>query len=117
ALRGLTKDAITLKRGLGETNDIGWNKPEAVPALMQVLMAEAADTREVLAEHLAGIDSRVATEALAQLAVFDLSPDVRKMAVSALAKRPARHYRPPCSGGSNTTGPLPRTTPPTRWWR
>jgi len=70
-----------------------WRHPDTVPALMQVLMAEAAPVREALAEQLARIDDKEATEALAQLGLFDLSPAVREEALGALAARPARDYQ------------------------
>ncbi len=47
-----------------------WLKNESVPVLMQILMAESCAIREILAEHLARILGRPATEALAQLAAF-----------------------------------------------
>ena len=70
-----------------------WQKPEAVPALMQMLMAENEAVREVLVDQVSRIEGRPATEALAQLAVFDLNPRVREQAILALEKRPVRDYR------------------------
>jgi sugar lactone lactonase YvrE len=70
-----------------------WQKPEAVPALMQMLMAESQAVREVLVDQLTRIEGKPATEALAQLAVFDLNPRVREQAIVALDKRPAKEYR------------------------
>jgi sugar lactone lactonase YvrE len=70
-----------------------WLKPEAVPALQQLLMAENEFVREVLVEQLARIDGKRAGVALAQRALFDLHPTVRRQAVEALAKRPAQEYR------------------------
>jgi hypothetical protein len=60
---------------------------------MQVLMAEAAPVRELLGEQLARIEGKAATAALAQLALFDLSPRVRERAIDGLATRPAKDYR------------------------
>jgi sugar lactone lactonase YvrE len=70
-----------------------WLKPDAVPALQQLLMAENEHVREVLVDQLARIDGRRAGVALAQRALFDLSPAVRRQAVEALARRPAAEYR------------------------
>ncbi len=71
-----------------------WTKPESVPALMQMLMGEAEGVREVLVHQVARIEGAQATEALAQLAVFDLHPRVRAAAITALATRPAGDFLP-----------------------
>ena len=71
-----------------------WLRPEAVPVLLQLLMHEDTPIREVLVEVLAAIDGPAATKALAQRAVFDLAPEVRQAAVSALGGRPLRDSRP-----------------------
>jgi hypothetical protein len=94
-LRGGTRDADALRQTLaGDGAKPGkWLQAKAVPALMQVVMAEAAPVREVLAEQLARIDGKAATAALAQLALFDLSPRVRERAIGGLAARPAKDYR------------------------
>src|ERR1019366_2984149 len=70
-----------------------WQKPEAVPALMQMLMAENEAVREVLVDQVSRIEGKAATEALAQIAVFDLNPRVREQAILALEKRPVKEYR------------------------
>ena len=46
-------------------------------------MAEAAPVRRLLVELLAEIPGKQATAALAQRAVFDLSPEVRRAAAAA----------------------------------
>jgi HEAT repeat protein len=71
-----------------------WLRPEAVPALVQILMHEDPPVRELLVQLLAEIPGPEATTALAQRAVFDLSPEVRERAVEALKGRPAAAYRP-----------------------
>ena len=68
-------------------------KPEAIPALVQLLQAEDKATREFLVEVLAGIKGKSASAVLAQRALFDLSPDVREQAVAGLADRPEQEYR------------------------
>ncbi len=65
-----------------------WLRPEAVPALVQILMAEDLPLRLVLVDLLAEIDGKQATIRLAQRAVFDLSPEVRQAALQALRERP-----------------------------
>jgi HEAT repeat protein len=71
-----------------------WLRPEAVPALVQILMHEDPPVRELLVQLLAEIPGPEATTALAQRAVFDLGPAVRERAVEALKGRPAAAYRP-----------------------
>jgi sugar lactone lactonase YvrE len=70
-----------------------WLKPEAIPALQQLLMAENEAIREVLVDQLAEIEGKQASKALAKRALFDLNPQVRKRALQALAKRPADDFR------------------------
>jgi hypothetical protein len=71
-----------------------WLRPEAVPALNQMLMAEDAPVRKILVEILAAIPGKKATVALAGRAAFDTSPDVRAAAVAALKGRDPEHWRP-----------------------
>jgi hypothetical protein len=71
-----------------------WRRPEAVAALQQILMPESAPYRKLLVELLDEIGGRRAVAYLAQRAVFDLSPEVRREAVEALRKRPIEEYRP-----------------------
>jgi hypothetical protein len=71
-----------------------WLRPEAVPPLVQILSGEDTPIRKILVEVLARIEGTKSTLALAQRAVFDLSPEVREAAVAALKERPAAVYRP-----------------------
>jgi hypothetical protein len=68
--------------------------PAAIPALMQLLMAERTPTRLVLVDLLARIKGLAASKALARLAIFDLAPEVRERAVIALRDRPTAESRP-----------------------
>ena len=70
-----------------------WKKPDAVPALMQLLQAENLAIRQVLVEALTQIEGKEAGAALAQRAVFDLSFPIRKKAVEALTTRPTQEYQ------------------------
>jgi phage FluMu protein Com len=88
-------DARKLRQALaahGEPSD-KWLRPESVPALQQLLMAEDAAIRQVLVEQLARIDGPRAAAMLARNALFDLNPEVRKSAQTALAKRPRAEYQ------------------------
>jgi sugar lactone lactonase YvrE len=75
----------------GERNQ-QWQRPEAVPALQQLLMAENQHIRLVLVDQLAHIDGPRASVALAQRALFDLNPEVRQAALEALRGRPKDEY-------------------------
>src|SRR5262249_13168135 len=57
------------------------------------LQAENAPIRSVMVDLLANIEGKSASIALAQRALFDLSPEVRQKAVEALAARPPEHFR------------------------
>jgi gluconolactonase len=70
-----------------------WLRPEAVPALQQLLMAENEAIRDVLVDQLARIDGPRASAALAQRALFDLNADIRKAALAALRERPVEEYQ------------------------
>src|SRR5262249_26432000 len=70
-----------------------WLRVEALPPLRQLLRHEDEPLRLPLVELLAEIHEPPASVALAQRAVFDLSPEVRAAAVRALAGRPADDYR------------------------
>jgi sugar lactone lactonase YvrE len=96
ALRGMPRDAAALHTALTDDDPKAnrWLRAEAVGVLMQMLTAEAAPVREVLAEQLTRIEARPATEALARLALFDRHPHVRELAITALATRPPGDYRP-----------------------
>jgi HEAT repeat protein len=86
-------DPDTLRRELMGKDRPDWLRPEAIPALLQLLQAESKPVRLVLVELLAKIDHRRATEALAIRAVVDLSAAVREAAVQALRERPREDYR------------------------
>lgn len=70
-----------------------WLKPEAIPAMVQILSAEDVPLRLILVDMLADIPGKVASTRLAQRAVFDLSPKVREAAIDALRQRPQRESR------------------------
>jgi sugar lactone lactonase YvrE len=70
-----------------------WLKPEAIPVLQQLLVAENEAIREVLIDQLSGIKGATASVALAQRALYDLHPGVRQQALEALQKRPVSEYR------------------------
>ena len=82
-----------LRRELMGKERPDWLRPEAVPALLQLLQAEGKPVRLVLVELLAKIDHKRATEALAMRAMVDLSAEVREAAVQALHDRPHDDYR------------------------
>jgi hypothetical protein len=71
-----------------------WLRPEAVPALVQILMHEEAPLRLMLVDLLSEIEGPAATIRLAQRAIFDLSPQVRDEAIAALRTRPREPARP-----------------------
>jgi hypothetical protein len=68
-------------------------REEAVPALQQMLQVEDAPIRNLLVEILSGIKTPDATRCLAQRAIFDLNPDVRKAATAALKDRDKQDYQ------------------------
>jgi sugar lactone lactonase YvrE len=70
-----------------------WLKAEAIPVMLQMLMAENEAIREVLIDQLSGIKGAAASVALAQRALYDLHPRVRQLALEALRKRPVEEYR------------------------
>jgi hypothetical protein len=70
-----------------------WLRVEAIPALLQLLMHEDEPGRIMLIDLLTEIPETAATVALAQRAVFDLSPSVRDAAIRALQDRPAEVCR------------------------
>jgi hypothetical protein len=83
-----------------------WLRPEAVPALQQLLTAEDTGIREILVKQLARIDGKPASIALARRALFDLNPGVREAAVTALRSRPADEYRPTLLDGFRYPWPV-----------
>jgi hypothetical protein len=70
-----------------------WRRAEAVPALVQVLMAEEKEYRLLLVEALGQIADRSATVALARQALFDRSEEVREAAIRLLIERPRSDSR------------------------
>lgn len=71
-----------------------FRKECSVATLMQMLPAEEnKDVRLVLVEQLLSINDRSSSQALARLAIFDISPEVRAAAIEALAVRPRDDYR------------------------
>jgi hypothetical protein len=60
---------------------------------MQMLQPQEAVVRRVLVDQLSRIENRGASEALARLALHDLSPEVRAEAIQALSQRPGHEYR------------------------
>jgi hypothetical protein len=86
--------------------DLIWLRPERIPALMQVLMAESDDARMTLARHLGRIPGQRAADALVQVALFDPEPNVRRAAVAALNARPADEYRVLLMRGFNYPSPI-----------
>jgi HEAT repeat protein len=86
-------DPDVLRRELLAKSNSEWLKPEAIPALLQLLQAENKPIRLVLVELLSKIDHKRATEALAMRALVDLSAEVREAALQALLNRPAGDYR------------------------
>jgi HEAT repeat protein len=70
-----------------------WLRPEAIPTMMQMLMAEEKPIRQILVDMLAEIPGSQSTVSLAQRAVFDIDAEVRRSAVAALKDRKAADYR------------------------
>jgi hypothetical protein len=65
----------------------------ALNTFLQMLQIEDDPTRMVLVEEVGKCKTAVGTEILANRAVFDLSPDVRKASVELLRKRKPETYR------------------------
>ncbi len=76
-----------------------WLKPEAVPALMQLLQAENAPVRKLLVELLGQIKGKQASQALAIRALSDLGPEVRERATLELRNRPHAEFVPTLQNG------------------
>jgi hypothetical protein len=79
--------------GAVQTKPSEWRQPGAIPTLVQLLQSENTPIRLFLVEMLSHIEGKEAGVALAQRALFDLSPQVREKAVQALAGRPMAEYR------------------------
>jgi HEAT repeat protein len=76
-----------------------WLRPEAIPALQQILAHEDKAIRWLLVELLAEIPGPAASIALAQRAMYDFSPELRDQAIEALKNRPPEQYRHVLLGG------------------
>lgn len=85
-------DPVLLRTLLLGASRSEWLRAEAIPTLLQLLMAENQDVRHVLVELLAEIPGVQASRALAKRALFDLHPEVRQAAVEALKNRPQEDY-------------------------
>ncbi len=70
-----------------------WHEEGSIPALVQMLQTEDVVVREQMVRTLSGINGKKASIAVAQRALYDLSPEVRFAALQALAKRPKPEYR------------------------
>ncbi len=66
----------------------------ALATLLQMLQVEDVPTRLLLVKELGKVKNAHTSAVLAGRALMDLSPDVRKVAVEALKKRPAEQYVP-----------------------
>jgi len=77
---------------IGEGKNVDFAEA-AIPTLMQMLTPEKRGLRVVLVDHLSDISHRAASEALARLAVFDLSSEIRARALEALRDRPREQFR------------------------
>lgn len=90
---------INLRKRLPNLNDpegdmpLPWDKKEALPALVQMLQVENTAIRLLMVEMLAKIEGKESSEAIAQRALFDVSPEVRRAAADALAERPKKEYQ------------------------
>jgi len=77
----------------GRDTPMEWAQPEAIPTLVQMLQTENTPIRMLLVELLANIKGKEASAALAQRALFDLSPPVREKAVESLSTRPDKEFQ------------------------
>jgi hypothetical protein len=77
----------------GKKNSKSANSP-AMATLGQILAAENFALRLSFIDYLGSLSDPRASVALAQRAVFDLSPDVRLYAIEALRTRSAKEYLP-----------------------
>jgi hypothetical protein len=70
-----------------------WHTDDGASTVAQILQPEIVFARREAVKWLSDINGPRAGAALANLAVFDLSAEVREDAVSALGKRPRAEYR------------------------
>jgi HEAT repeat protein len=71
-----------------------WVRVEAVPAMLQILVHEEKPLRRLLVDLLTQIKEPRSTVALVRRALFDLDPDIRAAARSALKGRNPDDFRP-----------------------
>ncbi|CAN5473909.1 hypothetical protein BH10PLA2_BH10PLA2_19240 [soil metagenome] len=94
-------DADLLRRGLlgNPTQAATLLRPQAVSTLRQLLMPEHRNVRLILVELLSKIDGPIASQILAERAIFDLNADVRLAAILALRSRPVPEFQPSLIAG------------------
>jgi hypothetical protein len=83
-------DADFMKEKMGGSE---FQRTSAVACYQQMLQPESQEVRLLMVNQLANIKHRSASEALAKLAVFDLSDEVRDEAIKVLNERPRAEYR------------------------
>jgi hypothetical protein len=66
---------------------------DCLPGLWQMLQAEDNPQRTVLVQYMGQLNDPSVSVALAQRALYDVSPEIRYLAVTELKKRPAAQYR------------------------
>lgn len=83
-----------LRSGVSYSPDkrLNWSERD-IPGLMQIVTAEKTPMRLDLVHILSGFSCRESSIALAKLATFDVSADVREQAVEALDGRPREDFR------------------------
>ncbi len=70
-----------------------WGQPEAISTMVQMLQVETLPMRLDLVDALSSIRHPLASEALADRAMFDAAQEVRLAAVETLKTLPAEEYR------------------------
>ncbi len=81
------------RTGKRQAENLLQDEKSAVRILMQMLQTESLFVQRQLVKTLSGFKDKSASVALAQRAVFDLDPEIRELAVKALADRPSQDYR------------------------
>ncbi len=87
-------DEFKLFLGLSRSGDEDSLKPEAIPALQQILEIESKFFRQALVQHADKFQHPAATAAIARRAIFDLDPEVRLSAIECLRKRDPEQIAP-----------------------
>jgi hypothetical protein len=100
-LKNLGNDAVS-----AHLSADAWRDPARIPVLMQVLTGGHEGGRKPLAKHLGRIKGKAASDALAKIALYDPSPDVRREAAVALHVRPAAEYRDALVAGLSSPAPV-----------